>query len=319
MPTVSFVIPTYNRAPILAQCLHALDAQDGAPVEYEVVVVDDGSTDDTEAAMDTLVPELSIPVRLLHQQNQGAATARNLGVMAAQGNLIGFLGDDIVVGRSYVRNLYSGYLEHEGEFHGVLGRTHYRADSIPTPFGRWLDTKSGFQFDYSEACEGAPLPFELFYASNVLVPRAALEQVGGFDTRLRRAYEDAELGYRLSRHGFTFYFCPEAHAEHLHAVSLPSAAARMRMIGQSLNDLHHVNRELFEALYPEADRVFGHPSTARRVGRWLFSDPVARMVEFLDRRGVKVPGDIYARILRSNFSREMSTLWPHAGVTMDST
>jgi GT2 family glycosyltransferase len=320
MPTISFVIPTFSRAPILAQCLRALDAQESAPVEYEVVVVDDGSTDDTGMVMNGIVPGLSVPVRLLHQQNQGAATARNLGVTAARGNLIGFLGDDIVVERSYVRNIYGGYLEHEGEPHGVLGHTRYRADSIPTPFGRWLDTKSGFQFDYSEARVDAPLPFELFYASNILVPRAALEQAGGFDTRLRvAAYEDAELGYRLSRQGLTLYFCPEARAEHIHRVSITSAAARMRMLGQSLNDLRHINSELFDTLYPEANGVFGHPSATRRVGRWLFSNPVARVVEFLDRGGVEVPGDVYARILRSTFSREMSTLWPRTGVTIDGT
>jgi GT2 family glycosyltransferase len=319
MPTISFVIPTYNRAPILVQCLQALGSQESAPVDYEVIVVNDGSTDDTRVVMDQLMPRLSFPIRLFHQRNQGAATARNAGVTAAKGNLIGFLGDDIVVERSYVRHLYTCYLEHVGAFHGVLGLTHYQSDSIPTPFGHWLDKRSGFQFDYSAARVGLPLPFELFYTSNILIPRSVFELVGGFEPRLRRAYEDAELGYRLSRQGFTLYFCPEARAEHIHAVSISSAAARMKMIARSLHELRHIDPELFHTLYPEADVIFGHPSAMRRMVRWLFSGPIAPMAELLDRRGVTLSGDIYTRILRSSFSREVSLLWLLQSVTMDGT
>ena len=53
--------------------------------------------------------------------------------------------------------------------------------------------------------------------------------------------------------------------------------------------------------------------------RWLFSGPVAQVVEMLDRRGMTLPGDIYARILRSSFSREVSSLWLLQSVTMDGT
>jgi GT2 family glycosyltransferase len=318
MPALSFVIPTLNRASILVQCLRALDVQDDPAVEYDVVVVDDGSSDDTRAVVQTLLPTLSISVRLLRQENAGPAAARNRGVAAASGRLIAFVGDDVIVERSYVRSLYHGYMQHGDELHGVLGHTHYREDCIPTPFGRWLDTDSGFQFEYREVKEGVPLAFDQFYTSNVLLSRSAFERAGGFDVRLRHAaYEDTELGHRLAQLGFALYFCPEARAVHVHAVSLQAAVARMKMVAHALEDLRHINPDLFEMLYPEAIAIFCHPSVARRMVRWLFSGPVAQAVDTLDRRGVALPGEIYARILRSSFSREMSSFWPPQGVTMD--
>lgn len=320
MPALSFVIPTHNRASILVQCLHALDMQLDSSVEYEVVVVDDGSTDDTQAVVHELIPRLSVSVHLLRQEKAGPAAARNRGVEAASGRLIAFLGDDIIVDRSYVRSLYHGYMQHGDELHGVLGHTRYREDCVPTPFGRWLDTHSGFQFEYREVKEGVPLAFNLFYTSNVLLSRTAFERAGGFDVRLRHAaYEDTELGSRLARLGFHLYFCPGARAVHVHAVSLQATRTRMKMAAHALDDLRDINPQLFETLYPEADAIFGHPSAARRAVRWMFSGPVAQAVENLDRRSVTVPGNVYARILRSSFSREMSSLWPLRGVTMDDT
>ena len=318
MPELSFVIPTYNRVSTLVECLHALDEQDDVPVEYEVIVVDDGSQDDTASVVETLIPTLSMPLLLLRQQNAGPATARNRGVSAARGRLIGFLGDDIVVERSYVRSLLEAYRRHDNGLHGVLGLTRYRQDCVPTPFGRWLDRDGGFQFEYHALTDGSPLAFDQFYTSNVLLPRSVFERAGGFDDRLRRAaFEDTDLGYRLARLGFVLYFCPHATAVHVHAVSLHATAERMRMAARALQDIRSINSDLFATLYPDADALFGHPSIGRRVVRWLFSGPAETIADMLDWRGVPLPHAVYARILRSAFSHEMSILQHNGGSTMD--
>jgi GT2 family glycosyltransferase len=93
----SVVIPTYNRKPILEKCLRALEQQTWmAPVEgYEVVVVDDGSTDGT---LDWLRSTDAFPhVRLFAQNHRGPSAARNLGVQEAQGDTIIFIDSDLVV------------------------------------------------------------------------------------------------------------------------------------------------------------------------------------------------------------------------------
>ena len=95
---LSVVIPTYNRLPILRQCLEALERQRiEAPVSgYEVVLVDDGSTDDTVSWLDahaTAFPH----VRLFRQQHGGPAEGRNRGVEQARGDVIVFIDSDLVV------------------------------------------------------------------------------------------------------------------------------------------------------------------------------------------------------------------------------
>ena len=93
---VSVVIPTFNRRRILAEVLGALDGQQGAP-PFEIVVVDDGSTDGTfEWLSQQAASGSPRPLRLLRQPNRGPAAARNRGVAAAAGAWIAFLGDDTV-------------------------------------------------------------------------------------------------------------------------------------------------------------------------------------------------------------------------------
>src|SRR5690242_1107122 len=106
MSGVSFVIPTYNRAAVLVDCLLALDRQRAAGISFDIIVVDDGSRDATVDAVERLRPRLSSPVQVLRQENQGPAAARNRGVAAARADLIVFLGDDIIVEPDYLAHLY---------------------------------------------------------------------------------------------------------------------------------------------------------------------------------------------------------------------
>lgn len=96
------MIPTYNRLPILQKCLAALEGQrlwreDGIVRDFEVVVVDDGSTDGTVGFLQERAAQLP-HVRLLRQRHAGATAARNRGVAAARGGVIVFIDSDLVVG-----------------------------------------------------------------------------------------------------------------------------------------------------------------------------------------------------------------------------
>jgi len=100
----SVVIPTYNRLPILQKCLRALEQQDydsGLIDGYEIVVVDDGSTDDTIGWIEQQKDHFP-HVSLFLQNHQGAAIARNLGIEKAQGDTIIFIDSDIVVTPSFL-------------------------------------------------------------------------------------------------------------------------------------------------------------------------------------------------------------------------
>jgi glycosyltransferase involved in cell wall biosynthesis len=101
---VSVVIPTYNRRPILEKCLDALEHQhlSGALDQYEVVLVDDGSTDGTPAWLRQEQARFS-HVRLIEQEHGGPAAGRNRGVSHARGDVIVFIDSDLVVTASFTR------------------------------------------------------------------------------------------------------------------------------------------------------------------------------------------------------------------------
>lgn len=310
-PAVSFVIPTYNRANVLVECLAALEREGECDIPFEVIVVDDGSTDDTIEEVKKAQQGLALHLLLLSQENKGPAAARNRGVDAARAELIVFLGDDIIVEPGYLSNIYAAYKAHSDEQHGILGYTKYHEDSIPTPFGRWLEAKSGLQFVYDELPTGTPLSFRQFYTSNILVPRQALVEAGGFNEGFTHAaLEDTELGYRLAARGFKLYYCPAAAAVHVHAVSVRAVAARMKGVAKAAMQLRAINPELFALIYPRSEERFSRPSLPLSLVRWVFAKPVVSIVGFLDSRvRLPVPQRVYRSAIYCAQTREIACLW----------
>lgn len=308
---ITFVIPTYNRAAILAQCLMALEAEQTVDIPFEIVVVDDGSTDDTINELRRLQGILSVPFRVIRQENSGPATARNRGVEEARGHLIIFLGDDIIVEPGYVTQMYHAYKAYDCDQICVLGFTQYTPGSIPTPFGRWLDTRSDLQFNYQAAPVDGLIPFSLFYSSNLLVPRKELIDIGGFDQRFRyAAWEDTDLGYRLANAGIPTYYCTTAQALHVHTVSVRAITRRMQMVARASIDLRHINPELFELIYPDAAKRLGKVGAVRRLYRWILAEPIVTMITLIDERlGLALPHALYSRAMNAVHRREITRRW----------
>src|SRR5579871_1681892 len=93
-PFISVIIPTYNRREILGQTLQALGKQNYRSDRFEVLVTVDGSTDGTNLTLESL--HLPFLVRTFYQTNRGPASARNVGIRNAKGDLVIFLDDDTV-------------------------------------------------------------------------------------------------------------------------------------------------------------------------------------------------------------------------------
>jgi GT2 family glycosyltransferase len=200
-PLLTVVIPVYNGGPQLERCLDALLASDFS--DYEIVVVDDGSTDDSAS----LARARGVPV-LQHGARSGPAAARNLGASHARGSIVLFLDADVVVRRDTLARLSA----------------HFRALGVAAVFGSYDDAPEavGFVSQYKNlqhhfVHQQSSAMAETFWAGCGAIRRKAFAAVGGFDERKYRrpSIEDIELGYRLRRKDFKIVLDQELQVTHL--------------------------------------------------------------------------------------------------------
>jgi glycosyltransferase involved in cell wall biosynthesis len=204
----SIVIPTYNRQPILEKCLRALENQrltDRIVENYEVVVVDDGSTDGTLAWLSSHQAEF--PHVVAYEQNhQGPSAARNLGVQQANGDTIIFIDSDLVVTEQFLQS------------HATALATEEKAlnsDRLFT-YGAVINT-CNFENPTAEPYKITDFSAAYFATGNVAIAKKWLEQAGLFDTRFQLyGWEDLELGVRLKELGLKLVKCPDAVGYHWH-------------------------------------------------------------------------------------------------------
>lgn len=231
-PALSVVIPTYRRPELLRRCLTSLAAQTVPADTFEVVVVDDGSGDETAevlAAFQDRVRGFTQP------KNAGPAAARNRGITEARADLVLFLDDDIAAAPDLLSTHLALHAAAADPLLGVLGRVDWSPELTVTPFMSWLD-RSGLQFGYDTWLREGPIdpPYAAFYTANLSMHRTALTDVGGFDERFPyAAFEDMELAFRLAERGFRLDYRPAARAFHTRAMELRGFCERMSKVGES--------------------------------------------------------------------------------------
>ena len=187
-PRISVVIPTFRRPDVLCRCLAAVMAQTLERSAFEVIVVDDGQTADTQALVEALCAQPGAPVvrYVRPRQGQGPAVARNVGWRAAYGRVIAFTDDDTVPAPDWLasgeRDLVPGLV-------AVCGRVN-----VPPLEGRTDERPT----DHELTTRGLETAESV--TANAFVRRSALLAIGGFDERFRRAWrEDSDLQFRLLR------------------------------------------------------------------------------------------------------------------------
>jgi glycosyltransferase involved in cell wall biosynthesis len=203
-PSVSVVIPTFNRIDRLRRVLDALAVQTYPADRMQVVVVSDGSTDGTN---DFLLSD-DVPCRVLTllQDNAGPAAARNAGLAAASGELVVFVDDDVLPEPNLVATHVDAHVD--GTDRVVIGPMLTPPDHVMSPWVAWEQTMLGKQYDALER-GGLSATARQFYTGNASMPLRLVQQFDGFDERFRRA-EDIELAYRLADHGVEFVYRSDA-------------------------------------------------------------------------------------------------------------
>lgn len=292
-PVFSVVIPTFERPGTLFRVLDALGRQESAPA-FEVVVVDDGSGDETSARLAAYEP--SYPLRVLSQKNAGPAAARNRGVREARGKYVLFLGDDTVPEARLLAVHGTAHAERRAHPVAVLGYTTWPRDRRVSPFLHHIN-EYGLQFGYALIEDPEAVPFNFFYTSNISLARDLLIDEGLFDTTFpHAAWEDIEISYRLARRGMRIVYRPEAVARHHHDITFASFRRRQEKAGESA--------AIFYAKHPELGDFLAVPQALQ----WKDGGPVSqRLLAAWAALGERweIPGARSAidRVLREDYLR----------------
>ncbi|HLJ83247.1 MAG TPA: glycosyltransferase family 2 protein [Candidatus Eremiobacteraceae bacterium] len=205
-PKITVQLCTYNRRALLGRVLQALFTQDLDPEDYEIVLVDDGSTDGSyESVIEKLAPPCALHV--VRQRNAGLARGRNAGIARARGAVIMFMDDDVLA--------TPGLLSAHVRFHKAHQRAICRGgvinvssfDDLPPARYSWRNYSGAY-----------------FWTTNVSAPLALVREAGAFDERFSEyGWEDLELGFRLRTMGVPSILARDALVYHYKPPAQPQA------------------------------------------------------------------------------------------------
>ncbi len=244
---LSVVIPTHNRFPILKRCLQALENQEFPKHDYEVIVVDDGSTDGTRDQGKQLVTSCRFKGQYFRQEAEGPGRARNRGIQEARGDVVLLIGDDIFAAPNFLIQHWSAHKLSPAQNHVVIGKVEWDPNLNITPFMSYLE--NGIQFSFHKL-NNENVDYRHCYTANVSVKSRLLKEGQIFFSKELpfAAYEDIEWGYRLMKAGALFRYVPEALGFHHHPVTMEAYKKRMVLAGRAYSQLRRLHPDLAQAL-----------------------------------------------------------------------
>ena len=279
---LSVVIPTLNRADLLAGTIDRIAHQTLSRDQYEILVIDNGSTDHTRIVLEQkskTYPNL----RHFSQLKRGAAATRNVGIRTALGETVLFIDDDILA----EPNLAESHLKYHRLHHrsSIIGAVTTPWGSSKDPFLRYLRDRGIFN-PYS--ITGGPLDFSYYHTGNVSTAKSFLTAAGGFNEEFFiYGMEDIELGYRLEKLGCRMVHGPEAKAEHQYFPTYEQFIQRCEQAGYSLGKLIELHPELKKRFVESGKRTRLLKRFHVLYRMFTFtSQPVSRLItEWEGRRG----------------------------------
>jgi GT2 family glycosyltransferase len=273
---LSVVTPTHRRAENLKLMFQSLKDQTLSPDRFEVIVIDDASGDETGDVLRDGARMLGNLRYEQFEQNGGPARARNRGIELAEGDVLVFLDDDVAAAPDLLEEHLRFHEAHPDGSRALLGRVDWHPSLRVTPFMRWLDS-TGLQFAFDTwLTEGEVAdPCLAFYMANISISRAKVQAVGGFDERFPNpAFEDYELGWRLTNLGLKLFYRPQARAFHTRAIDLKTFRRRTSMVAESFVFLKSIHPD-----FPleESGLTKSRLTPGRRLKLFAYA-PVARLI-----------------------------------------
>jgi glycosyltransferase involved in cell wall biosynthesis len=259
----SIVTPTFNRAATLQRMLQHLLQVEGIH-GCELIVIDDGSTDETPAVLAAFQQQMPSLLRVITLTNGGPARARNAGVQAAKYDRILFIDDDVFpradMFQQHWQMLDSG-------FDGSQGLLLWHSEIEITPLIQYIDSR-GSQFAFDQITQPTDLGGEHIYTGNFAVRRELILQAGGFCESLFNrklafsAFEDTVMGYALKNEGALLGLNRLAIADHLHHMNEQGYLRREYNVGSGVAQL--------QRFFPEITRNLGLEKKGRLITLQIF-------------------------------------------------
>lgn len=214
---VSVIIASYNRAGSLRKCLESLDLQTYRSDSFEIIVVDDGSTDETGEMLQQFKARAAVNVAIFRQANSGVSVARNAGIAQAQFEHLAFTDDDCILPPDWLQQINCFWSTAGDEVAGIGGPLNTitaNNASFVSCFLHYIDEFNHIPvltswlvrpIHISRLKGGETVPY--LRTSNATFKKKFLQEISGFDPAFRKpGGEDPDLCYRLMKKGYRFQF-----------------------------------------------------------------------------------------------------------------
>ncbi|GAB4140304.1 MAG: hypothetical protein Tsb009_09590 [Planctomycetaceae bacterium] len=212
-PDITIVVCTYNRSAMLRDALDSLsDLQTGDRFTYEILVVNNASTDDTQTVVERFAKDCSHPVRHVLEEKQGVVHARNRGVAESSGEWIAFFDDDQLADPRWLKTLLE--LAWEKQVRCVGGAVRLK---LPDGVGRKLDPVCRMLLGESVGMDSVRRYSHRVTpgTGNLMVHRSVFDEIGTFDPAFHQRGEDTDLFLRMLDAGIVAWYSPAAIVLHV--------------------------------------------------------------------------------------------------------
>lgn len=217
MPSIktSVIIPTYNRAPFLKTCLLSLETQIYDKQDFEVIVIDDGSTDATAELLREFKDRTTLNFSFISHPNSGVSFSRNVGIQASKARYIVFTDDDCILVPDWLSKMHHFFSLQDDSIAGIGGPLNSVTKDRTSYAARFIEYIDEFNYipvfgkyfirvvHVSRLTGQEQIPY--VRTSNAMFRANCLKEVGGFDISFRRpGGEDPDVCYRLLNLNYHF-------------------------------------------------------------------------------------------------------------------
>jgi hypothetical protein len=242
-PALTAILCTFNRADLLARVLDSIDAQTLDKSDFEVIIVDDGSSDHTRNVVESFAHRL--PIGYAYQANAGLASAKNHGIYRSRAPILLFLDDDDICSPTVFAEYLKTHAQYPDSRFAVLGYTGLDPTLAKKPLLHYVTEVGCYLFSYPNLKEGDVLDYTYFWGGRSSCKRNFLIEHGVFNPVFRFGCEDIELGYRLSKHNFRVVYNAHAVSTMVRDISYDAFCARLIRQGES--------QYVFSQLHPDIE------------------------------------------------------------------